>query len=379
MKKTFRSWDVSQGNLFPPAPKDLVPPDHLSHFIGDLVRDELDLSAIYAHYDELRGYPPYHPVMMTALLLYGYCRGIFSSRKLEQACEERVDFMALTGMAKPDHSTICQFRMDHREALSELFVQVLALCREAGMVKLGHVALDGTKVKANASRHSAMSYKRMVEAEPELSRLVKEWMDQAKSADEQEDEQYGKGQRGDEIPAHIRAKVKKLVKIEAAKERLEREAREKAERLRREREEKAAREGRKPGGPEPKALDGKPEDKAQSNFTDAESRILKTKDGYEQGYNCQAAVDSEHQVIVAVGVTNKQNDGGELVGLVEREHRGAGRAEGRPVHRNRAAEARHGKSDRRGGQEERSTDAVDAGEAESRGLYESLPSAEAGR
>jgi transposase len=172
MKKTFRPWDVSQGNLFPPAPKDLVPPDHLSHFIGDLVRDELDLSAIYAHYDELRGYPPYHPVMMTALLLYGYCRGIFSSRKLEQACEERVDFMALTGMAKPDHSTICQFRMDHREALSELFVQVLALCREAGMVKLGHVALDGTKVKANASRHSAMSYKRMVEAEPELSRLV---------------------------------------------------------------------------------------------------------------------------------------------------------------------------------------------------------------
>jgi hypothetical protein len=141
--------------------------------------------------------------------------------------------------------------------------------------------------------------------------------DLVKSADEQEDAQYGKGQRGDEIPAHIRAKVKKLVRIEAGRERLEREAQEKAERLRREREEKAGREGRKPGGPEPKALDGIPEDKAQTNLTDAESRILNKRDGYEQGYNCQAAVDSEHQVIVAVGVTNKQNNGGELVGMVE--------------------------------------------------------------
>jgi transposase len=308
---------VSQGNLFPPALEDLVPPGHLSQFIRDLVCDELDLSAIYAHYQELRGYPPYHPAMMTGLLLYGYCRGVFSSRKLEQACEERVDFMALTGMVKPDHSTICQFRCDHRVALSELFVQVLALCREAGMVKLGHVALDGTKVKADASKHSAMSYKRMMEAEPELAKLVEEWMDQAKRTDEQEDREHGPDRRGDEIPAHIKEKMRKLVKVQAAKARLEREAAEKAERLRREREENAEREGRKPGGREPKALEGKPEDKAQSNFTDPESRILKTKDGYEQGYNCQAAVDAEHQVIVAVGVTNKQNDGGELVGLVE--------------------------------------------------------------
>jgi len=142
--------------------------------------------------------------MMTALLLYGYCRGVFSSRKLEQACEERVDFMALTGMVKPDHSTICQFRCDHRVALSELFVQVLALCREAGMVKLGHVALDGTKVKADASKHSAMSYKRMMEAEPKLAKLVEEWMDQAKKTDEQEDREHGPDRRGDEIPAHIK-------------------------------------------------------------------------------------------------------------------------------------------------------------------------------
>jgi len=317
MGKNFRPWDVDQGKLFPPAAKDLVPSGHLAHFIRDLVRKELDLAEIYAHYDELRGYPPYHPAMMTALLLYGYSRGIYSSRRIEQACEERVDFMALTGMEKPDHSTICQFRTDHRAALSKLFVQVLALCREAGMVKLGHVALDGTKVKANASKHSAMSYQRMAEAEPELAGVVKEWMDQAKSADEREDEQHGKDRRGDEIPAHIKEKMKKLVKMRAAMQRLEREAAEKAERLRREREEKAEREGRKPGGPEPKALMGKPEDKAQSNFTDPESRILKTKDGYEQAYNCQAAVDAEHQVIVAQGVTDKQNDGAELVGLVE--------------------------------------------------------------
>jgi transposase len=248
-----------------------VAADHLVHVVRGVVLEELDLSEVYAHYEELRGYPPYHPAMMTALLLYGYCRGIYSSRRIEQACEERVDFMALTGMVKPDHSTICQFRTDHRPALSKLFVQVLSLCRDAGMARLGHVALDGTKVKANASKHAAMSYKRMVEEEPELAKVVSEWMEQAKSADEQEDEEHGKEKRGDEIPAHIREKMKKLVKMRAAMERLEKEAGEKAERLKKEREEKAAAEGKKPHEPGPKALDGKPEDKAQSNFTDPES------------------------------------------------------------------------------------------------------------
>jgi len=324
MGKTFRPWDVDQGRLFPPAPKDLLPARHLAHFIREVVREELDLSAIYARYEELRGYPPYHPGMMTALLLYGYCRGIYSSRRLEQACEERVDFMVLTGMEKPDHSTICQFRTDHRTALSALFVQVLALCREAGMVKLGHVALDGTKVKANASKHAAMSYKRMAEAEPELAKLVSDWLEQAKSTDEKEDDEHGPGNRGDEIPDHIREKMKRLAKIRAAMERLEARAEEDAERLRNERAEKAAAEGREPAGREPKALQGKPEDKAQSNFTDPESRIMKTTDGYEQAFNCQAAVDAESQVIVAQKVTNRQNDGGELVPMVEQieEHTG---------------------------------------------------------
>lgn len=148
--KSFRPWNVDQPVLFPPSVNDFVPKDHLAYFIRDLVREELDLGAIFEHYAELRGYPPYHPAMMTALLLYGYSRGVFSSRRIEQACVERVDFMAITAGAKPDHSTVAKFRTDHREALEGLFVQVLSLCRDAGLAKLGHVALDGTKMKANA-------------------------------------------------------------------------------------------------------------------------------------------------------------------------------------------------------------------------------------
>ena len=187
--KTFRPWEPDQQILFPPSIKDLVPKGHLAHFVRDLVRNDLDLSAIFARYAELRGQPPYHPALMTSLLLYAYSRGIYSSRRIERACEERVDFMALTGGEKPDHSTICQFRSDHREALSALFVQVLALCREAGMVKLGHVALDGTKVKANAGKHAAMSYARMKQREPELAKLVDEWMREAMAKLESEAQQ----------------------------------------------------------------------------------------------------------------------------------------------------------------------------------------------
>jgi transposase len=316
-EKTFRPWDVDQQMLFPPSVKDLVPKGHLVHFIRDLVREELDLSAIHARYVELRGHPPYHPALMTGLLLYAYSRGIYSSRKIEQACEERVDFMALTGMSKPDHSTICQFRSDHRDALSSLFVQVLSLCRDAGMVKLGHVSLDGTKVKANASKHAAMSYKRMKKLEPELAKLVDEWMREARSTDEEEDEEHGPDNRGDELPDHIREKVRKLLKIRESMAELEAAAKAEAERVR---EERAAREeelGRKLGGTKPRALEGEPEDKAQRNFTDPESRIMKTKDGYEQSYNCQAGVDADSQVIVCQSVSSKQNDHDELVPLVD--------------------------------------------------------------
>jgi transposase len=316
MDKTFRAWDLEQQFLFPPSVKDFVPRGHLSEFVRDLVRNELDLSEIFSRYEERRGQPPYHPALMTALVLYACCRGIYSSRKIEQACEERVDFMALTALAKPDHSTIWEFRTVHRKALENLFVQVLSLCRDAGMAKLGHVALDGTKVKANASKHAAMSYARMLEVEPELAKLVKEWLDTADRTDQAEDEELGAGKRGDEIPDFVKAKIRKLLKIQEAKARLEREAKEKAERLREERERKEREEGRKAGGPGPKALEGVPEPKAQSNFTDPESRIMKTANGFEQAWNCEAAV-SEDQVIVARDVTDRQNDVDELVPMVD--------------------------------------------------------------
>jgi transposase len=314
-EKRFRKWEIDQPLLFPPSVKDFVGPDHLAHFVRDLVRTELDLSGITSRYRELRGQPPYHPALMTALLLYAYSRGIYSSRRIEQSCEERADFMAVTAMEKPDHSTICQFRNDHREALCGLFVQVLALCRDAGLAKLGHVALDGTKVRANASKHAAMSYARMVKAEPELAKLVREWMEEAKSTDEEEDDEHGPGSRGDEIPEHVKAKMKKLLKMQAAMFRLEEEAEEEAERVAKERAEKEAERGHKLGGTKPRALSGEPEDKAQSNFT--ESRIMRTNDGYVQAYNGQAAVDAESQVIVACSLTNRQNDERELLPLVD--------------------------------------------------------------
>ena len=316
-KQVFRRWDVSQGDLFPQAYLDLVPQDHLVHFVRRVVLEDLDLSAIYATYTETKGQPPYDPRLMTALLLYGYCRGVYTSRKLELACEERLDFRALVGNEHPDHSTISKFRKDHQEHLTALFVQILVLCREAGMVKLGHVALDGTKVKANASKHSAMSYKRMLAAEPELAQVVAEWLDAAKSGDEADDAELGELLRGDEVPEHVKAAAHKLLKVAAARARLEAEAQAKAQRIAAERARKEEETGEKPRGRRPKALDGVPEDKTQSNFTDPESRIMKTKDGYQQAYTAHAAVDAEHQVIVSQDVTAKQNDGPELVSMVD--------------------------------------------------------------
>ena len=162
MAKIFREWNVEQSWLLPPSVMDFVPPDHVAHFVRDTVREQLDLSEIIAAYEqEERGYPPYHPVMMTALLLYAYCQGVYSSRRIARACEERVDFMAVTGLNRPDFRTVSDFRKRHLAALQGLFVQVLKLCQRSGLVQLGHVALDGTKIKANASKHKAMSYERL--------------------------------------------------------------------------------------------------------------------------------------------------------------------------------------------------------------------------
>jgi transposase len=316
-KEVFRRWDVDQCELFPAAFRDLVPAGHLVHFLRRVVAEDLDLAGIYAGYASTKGQPPYHPGLMTALLLYGYCRGIYTSRRMEVACEERLDFRALVGAERPDHSTIAEFRKQHRDALEGLFIQVLALCRDAGMVKLGHVALDGTKMPANASKHAAMSYKRMKEAEPQLAKQVQEWLDAAEHGDEKDDAIHGEGKRGDEMPAHIQAKVRKLAKVRAAKARIEAAAEAKKERVEAERAAKELEQGKPLGGRAPKALAGVPEDKAQSNFTDPESRIMKTANGYEQAYNAQAVVDAESQVIVAYSVTNEQNDSRQLVAMVD--------------------------------------------------------------
>jgi transposase len=224
MAKIFRDWDIEQLMMFPPSVEDFVPQGHLAHFVRNTTLEALDLSAILNCYSEERGYPPYDPVMMTAVLLYAYCQGIYPSRRIAKACRERVDFMAVTAMQMPDFRTISDFRKRHLAALGELFVQVLQLCQQAGLVKLGHVALDGTKVKANASKHKAMSYGRMKKAEAELEAIVSDWFNKAEAADVRDDQEHGAELSGEELPDWVRDKQRRLEKIREARARLEAEA-----------------------------------------------------------------------------------------------------------------------------------------------------------
>jgi len=293
MSKTFRDWDVEQGWLLPPSVLDFVPADHLSHFVRDTVRESLDLSAIVDTYSEERGYPPYHPTMMTALLLYAYCQGIYSSRRMAKGCVERLDFMAVTGLNQPDFRTISDFRKRHLKALSGLFVQVLKLCRQAGLAKLGHVALDGTKVKANASKHKSMSYERLNKKEAELRREVASWFEKADAVDRAEDrDEAQSGPAG--MPEWVANKQARLERIREAKAALEAEAVAKGE--------------------------AQPKAKAQYNFTDPQSEIMKGADGFVQAYNAQAVVDAESQVIVAQDLSDRPTDVmllGDLVGQIK--------------------------------------------------------------
>ena len=371
--KSFRPWNPEQTLLLPPSPVDWLPENHLVFFLLDLAA-ELDLEAIHSYYRQKdpRGEKAYEPRMMVVLLLYAYCVGVPSSRKIEKACWEDAAFRVLTGNQQPDHSRISDFRRRHLAALSGLFVQVLRLCQKAGLVSLGRVALDGTKVKANASKHKAMSHERMLKSERQLEAEMRALLRKAEIIDAQEDGQYGKGNRGDELPVELQRRSSRLEWIRKAKAELEAEAAAANARQRQEQAEAAELEAAQTEGggdaqlsrraarrvrgarkrvddaqklaietaeaaglespvftakldavamPQrqlPTDTSGKPKPQAQRNFTDPGSHILKGADGWIQGYNCQAAVDGDHQVIVAIGVSNQPSDAVHLLPMLER-------------------------------------------------------------
>src|SRR5712692_6277917 len=279
MAKTYRSYLPDQDFLLPPSPRDWLPEDHLVYFVSDLI-DQLDLSAITKEYeDEERGYPPYHPVMLTKVLVYAYCVGVFSSRRIQRRLVEDVAFRVLAAGNAPDFRTIADFRKTHLPALKGFFEQVLHLAREMGAPRVGRVALDGSKIKANASKHKAMSYGRLGEKQRQLREEVKDLLAQAEAADAAEDAEYGPDRRGDELPAELQRRESRLKRIREATRALKARAKEDA----------AAK-----GQP---VASAKPDPKAQNNFTDPESRIMKGPDGFVQAYNVQVAVN-EQQLIV---------------------------------------------------------------------------------
>src|SRR5258708_7665167 len=298
MGKSYRPYYPDEDLLLPPSLRDWLPEKHLAYFVSDVV-DQLDLSAMDAVYgNEKRGQPPYDPQMLTKVLVYAYCVGVFSSRRIERRLLEDIAFRVLAAGNQPNFRTISDFRKIHLETLEGLFEQVLKIALEAGAMKVGRVAVDGTKVKANASKHKAMSYDRMKEKERDLRAEVKEMMAQDAAADAEEDERYG-DKRGDELPAALARRETRLKAIREAKRALEARAREKAV---------------AEGGD---AKQARPKDKDQYNFTDPESRIMKGADGFVQAYNAQAAVEPELQLIVGQTVTSASNDKEQLMPMVE--------------------------------------------------------------
>ena len=371
--KSFRPWQPDQTTLLPPSPREWLAEDHQVYFLLDLV-DELDLSEILipAQAKDPRGEKGFDPRMMTMLLLYAYCVGTVSSSKIERACYEDLAFRVLTGNQQPDHSRISDFRRRNLDALKGLFVQILRLCQKAWMVSLGHVALDGTKVKANASKHKAMSHERMLRAEKQLAQEINALMRKAEILDAQEDRRYGKNNRGSDLPDELRRRKDRLERIGQARREMEAETAAAVARQRKEEADQAkaeadaskeadapaaeqaelnkraeaaaaktnaarekAIEAAKEAGLEPPDLEalaaeamprrglarkanGTPTQKSQRNFTDPDSHLMKSDGHYIQGYNCQLAVDSDHQVIVALGVSNQAPDVEHLAPMVQR-------------------------------------------------------------
>jgi len=300
MSKTYRPWNPSQSYLFPPSPRDWLPEDDLVYFLLD-VTQTLDLTGIFWSYEaEARGFPPYHPRMMLTLLFYAYSLGVFGSRRIQTRCERDVAFRMIVGNDIPDFRTISDFRKRHLPEFQRLFVETVQLCREAGLVKLGRLALDGTKIKANASRHKAMSYKRMLEEERRLKGEIAELLAQAEAVDTAEDQEHGRDRRGDELPAELARRASRLERIAEAKRALEERARTEA----------------REAGEDPKKA--QPEPTSQYNFTDPETRLMKVANkGFDQCGNAQAVVDGAHQVIVACAVTNECNDKQQWEPMVE--------------------------------------------------------------
>jgi len=299
MPKSYRDYRPEQDFLLPPSLGQWLPEEHLSYFVSDVV-DQLDLTPMHDAYgEERRGQPPYDPRMMTKLLVYGYCVGVYSSRKIQQRLQEDVAFRVLAAGNEPDFRTISDFRKIHLKTLSGFFEEVLRIVLETGAMKLGRVALDGTKIKANASKHKAMSYDRMAQQEAAIREQVKELMAKAAATDAEEDTRFGKDKRGDELPEELRRRETRLARIREAQRVVEERAREKAK-----------------GEGKPKD-EAKPEDKAQYNFTDPESRIMKSAEGFVQAYNAQIAVEPDFQLIVGQYVTQAGNDKEQVEPMVQ--------------------------------------------------------------
>lgn len=304
--RPYRAYTPDQAFLLPPSLSDLIAEDDPVFFLREVI-NKLDLEAFHRVYRSERGQPPYHPALMVGLYLYGAMRRTYSSRKLAELCGRDVPCMYLVGGARPDFHTIGEFRQRFTEELKGVFVQVLVLCAEAGMVRLGHVSLDGTKLRANASKHKAMSYGRMLEKEAALEAEVASWMEAGKQEDAREDAEHGPEDDGWSLPKEMNRKAERLERIREAKARLEKRAREDAEA-----------KGKDPTQAEVPA-------RAQSNFTDPESRIMKSQEGFQQCYNAQVAVDAESQVIVACEVSNAPTDIQRLRPMLERIHKNTGR------------------------------------------------------
>jgi transposase len=304
--RPYRAYTPDQAFLLPPSLSDLIPEDDPVFFLREVIQ-KLDLEPFHRVYRTERGQPPYHPALMVGLLVYGAMRRTYSSRKLAELCGRDVACMYLAGGAKPDYHTIGEFRQRFSEELKGIFVQVLVLCAEAGMVRLGHVSLDGTKLRANASKHKAMSYARMVEKEAALAAEVEGWLEAGRREDAEEDVEYGPDDDGWSLPEQLKRKAERLERIREAKARLEERAREQAQAK----------------GEDPKDAEVPP--KAQSNFTDPESRIMKSAEGFQQCYNAQVAVDAESQVIVACEVSNAPTDIQRLRPMLEQVRENTGR------------------------------------------------------